>query len=57
MLSTSRATAALTLPFALTVNRFAWLNRALAVGTGAVSLCLGVFLIYQIGFVRGLLTG
>ncbi|MEK7364753.1 MAG: high-affinity nickel-transport family protein [candidate division NC10 bacterium] len=50
-------TVALTLPFALTVNRFAWLNRALAVGTGAVSLCLGVFLIYQIGFVRGLLTG
>ena len=41
-------TAALTLPFALTVNRFAWLNRALAFGTGAVSLCLGVFLIYQI---------
>ena len=41
-------TAALTVPFALTVNRFAWLNRALAVGTGAVSLCLGVFLIYQI---------
>ena len=41
-------TAALTLPFALTVNRFAWLNRALAFGAGAVSLCLGVFLIYQI---------
>ncbi len=50
-------TAALTLPFALTVNRFAWLNRALAFGTGAVSLCLGVFLIYQIGFVERLFTG
>ena len=50
-------TAALTLPFALTVNRFAWLNRALAFGTGAVSVCLGVFLIYQIGFVERLFTG
>lgn len=49
-------TAALTLPFALTVNRFAWLNRALACGTGVVSLSLGVFLIYQIGVVRGLFT-
>ncbi len=50
-------TAAMTLPFALTVNRFAWLNRALAFGTGAASLCLGLFLIYQIGFVEGLFTG
>ena len=41
-------TAALTLPFALTAGRFAWLNRALAFGTGAVSLCLGIFLIYEI---------
>lgn len=50
-------TAAMTVPFALTAGRFAWLNRALAFGTGAVSLCLGVFLIYQIGFVEGLFTG
>ncbi len=41
-------TAAMTVPFTLTVNRFAWLNRALAGATGAVSLCLGIFLIYQI---------
>lgn len=47
-------TAAMTVPFTLTVNRFVWLNRALAFGTGAVSLCLGVFLIYQIGFVERL---
>jgi high-affinity nickel-transport protein len=50
-------TAAMTVPFALTVNRFAWLNRALAFGTGAVSLGLGFFLIYQIGFVERLFTG
>ncbi len=44
-------TAALTVPFALTSRRFARLNRALAFGTGTVSLSLGLFLIYQIGFV------
>ncbi|MBI4588476.1 MAG: high-affinity nickel-transport family protein [Candidatus Rokubacteria bacterium] len=43
-------TAAMTVPFALTAGRFARLHRALAVGTGAVSLCLGIFLIYQIGW-------
>jgi high-affinity nickel-transport protein len=50
-------TAAMTVPFTLTMNRFAWLNRALAFGTGAVSLCLGFFLIYRIGFVERLFTG
>ncbi|MBI3028297.1 MAG: high-affinity nickel-transport family protein [Candidatus Rokubacteria bacterium] len=50
-------TAAMTVPFTLTARRFAWLNRSLAFGTGAVSLCLGVFLIYQIGFVERLFTG
>jgi high-affinity nickel-transport protein len=50
-------TAAMTVPFALTAGRFRGLNRALALGTGAVSLWLGIFLIYQIGFVEGLLTG
>ncbi len=44
-------TAAMTLPFALTAVRFTRLNRALAFGTGAVSLGLGLFLIYEIGFV------
>jgi high-affinity nickel-transport protein len=49
--------AALTLPFRLTADRFAGLGRALSFGTGAVSLCLGLFLIYRIGFVDGLFTG
>jgi high-affinity nickel-transport protein len=50
-------TAAMTVPFALTARRFVWLNRALAFGTGAVSLSLGAFLIYEIGFVERLFTG
>lgn len=43
-------TAILAVPFALSARRFAGLNRVLAAGTGAVSLCLGIFLIYQFGF-------
>ncbi len=50
-------TAALTLPFALTASRFARFNRALAFGTGAVSLCLGIFLIYEISLSAWLFTG
>jgi len=50
-------TAAMTLPFKLTARRFVGLNRTLAVGTGAVSLGFGLFLIYQIGFVEKLFTG
>lgn len=49
-------TAAMTLPFKLTRRRFVGLNRTLAVGTGAVSLGFGLFLIYQIAFVAGLLS-
>lgn len=43
-------TAILTVPFALSARRFAGLHRSLAAGTGAVSLCLGIFLVYQYGF-------
>lgn len=50
-------TAAMTLPFALSAGRFVRLSRALAFGTGAVSVGFGVFLIYQIGFVGRLFTG
>ena len=48
-------TAAMTLPFALTAGRFLRLNRALALGSGALSLGWGLFLLYQVGFVDGLL--
>jgi len=48
ILGMTAITATLTLAFAATAPRFARLNRALACGTGVVSLCLGIFLIYQI---------
>lgn len=50
-------TAALSIPFAVSARRFARLNHALSMGAGLVSVGLGVFLLYQIGFVKGLLTG
>jgi high-affinity nickel-transport protein len=43
-------TLVLTVPFALVSRRFAGLNRVLAAGTGAASLCFGIFLVYRIGF-------
>lgn len=50
-------TAAIALPFAYTVKRFAQVNRSLAVASGLLSLGFGLFLVYQIGFVDGLFTG
>jgi high-affinity nickel-transport protein len=50
-------TAVLALPFSFAGYRFVRLNRALVVGSGIVSLCFGLFVCYQIGFVDGLFTG
>lgn len=50
-------TMALTVPFVVSARRFARLNRALALGTGLGSVGVGLFLVYQVGFVQGLLTG
>jgi len=49
-------TAALALPFSFAGTRFAWLNRGLVTASGLVSLCFGLFISYQIGFVDGLFT-
>jgi high-affinity nickel-transport protein len=49
-------TAALALPFSFAGHRFAWLNRSLVVGSGLLSLCFGMFVCYQIGFVDGLFS-
>jgi high-affinity nickel permease len=49
-------TMAISLPFSYAGTRFAWLNRGLVVGSGILSLCFGLFLAYQIGFVDGLFT-
>jgi hypothetical protein len=49
-------TAAIALPFAYTLRHFVRLNRGLAVASGMLSLCFGLFLCFQIGFVDGLFS-
>src|SRR5215472_4562070 len=49
-------TVALALPFSFAGHRFAWLNRSLVLGSGLLSLCFGIFVCYDVGFVNGLLT-
>ena len=49
-------TVALALPFSFAGRRFAWLNRSLVFGSGLVSLCFGIFVCYDVGFVNGLFT-
>ena len=49
-------TAALALPFSFAGYRFARLNRALVLSSGLLSLCFGLFVCYQIGFVDGLFS-
>ena len=49
-------TAALALPFSFAGHRFAWLARSLVLGSGLVSLCFGIFVCYDVGFVNGLFT-
>lgn len=50
-------TATLTVPFAVSARGFTRVNRTLSLGTGLVSVGVGLFLVYQIGVVQGLLTG
>jgi len=50
-------TGALVLPFALSLGRFERVNSGLRIASGLVSVGFGFFLVYQIGFVDGLLTG
>jgi hypothetical protein len=47
-------TMAFAVPFTLSGNRFAWLNRTMVTGTGLLSLAFGAALAYHIGFVDGL---
>ncbi|MBI3457204.1 MAG: high-affinity nickel-transport family protein [Candidatus Rokubacteria bacterium] len=46
-------TMAIAVPFAYTATRFARLHRSLAAASGLLSLVVGLFLVYQIGFVQG----
>jgi hypothetical protein len=49
-------TAASALPFTYTVSRFAAVNRHLVLASGVASIGFGLFLVYRIGVVDGLLT-
>jgi len=49
-------TGGLVLPFAFSTGRFARLNSGLRIASGLVSVGFGLFLVYHIGFVDGLLT-
>ncbi|MGA8408081.1 MAG: hypothetical protein WB680_12950, partial [Candidatus Acidiferrales bacterium] len=44
-------TAAIAVPFKFSDTRFARLNRGLGLASGVISLCFGLFIIYQMGFV------
>src|SRR6266436_632580 len=49
-------TAAIAVPFTFSQARFARLNRTLGMASGAFSLCFGMFIVYQMGFVNGIFT-
>jgi high-affinity nickel-transport protein len=47
-------TAAISTPFIHTAHRYSHLNRGLTLASGLISLGLGLFVSYRIGFVQGL---
>jgi ABC-type nickel/cobalt efflux system permease component RcnA len=49
-------TAAMAVPLAYAGNRFTSVSRFFSVASGAVSVCFGFFLVYQLGFLGGLFT-
>jgi len=49
-------TAVIAVPFTFSQARFARLNRSLGTASGVISLCFGLFIVYQMGFVNGLFT-
>ncbi len=49
-------TGAMVLPFAYADKRFRRINRGLRIASGLISVGFGLFLVYEIGFVNGLLT-
>src|SRR5262249_7327928 len=46
-------TAAIAVPFAVSENRFARVNRFLATASGVISLVFGLLIVYEMGFVNG----
>jgi high-affinity nickel-transport protein len=49
-------TGAMVLPFAYADQRFSRINRGMRIASGVISLAFGIFILYKIGFVSGLLT-
>jgi sulfite exporter TauE/SafE len=49
-------TAVIAMPFTFSQTRFTRLNRGLGMASGVISLCFGLFIVYQMGFVSGLFT-
>jgi ABC-type nickel/cobalt efflux system permease component RcnA len=49
-------TGAMVLPFAYADQRFSRINRGLRIASGVISVGFGLFILYHIGFVSGLLT-
>jgi high-affinity nickel-transport protein len=49
-------TATMALPLAYAGNHFTRVSRYLGLASGLVSVCFGVFLVYQLGYVGGLFT-
>jgi len=49
-------TAAIAVPFTFSEGRFTRLNRSLGMASGLLSLAFGLFIVYQMSFVNGLLT-
>ena len=55
VLSMGLVTILISFPIVLSANRLPALNRSIQLGVGALSIVFGVFLMYRIGFVEGLL--
>src|SRR5579863_5319721 len=49
-------TAVIAMPFTFSQARFTRLNKSLGMASGVISLCFGLFIVYQMGFVNGLFT-
>ena len=49
-------TTVMAIPLAYAGSRFGRLSQYLGIASGLVSVCFGVFLVYQLGFLGGLFT-
>jgi hypothetical protein len=50
-------TTAIALPFKYSRERFTRFNRTLQIASGVISLALGIFIVYKMGYVNGMFSG